>query len=69
VCHCIVGVATLLGREGSRGCGLAGTALPGKEGSSDEIDYNNKDGRGRHKRGGADDDDKQRERSFNNSRQ
>jgi hypothetical protein len=40
---CVVGVATLLGREGSGGHGPAGTALPGQEGSGDGIDYKYKD--------------------------
>ncbi len=54
-------MAVLLGREGSGGCGLVGVALPGQEGSGDGIDYNDKDGGRRHKRGGADDNNKRQE--------
>ncbi len=59
MCHCVVGAAALSGHEGSGGRGLAGAALPGQEGSSDRTDYNDKDGGRCHKRGGAEDDDKQ----------
>ncbi len=68
MCGCVVGVAVLLGREGSGGRGLVGTALPGQEGSGDGIDYNDKDGGRCHKRGGADDNDKEQKLSFDNAR-
>ncbi len=60
MCCYIVTAAALLGREGSGGRGPVGAALL-EEGSSDGIDYDNKDGGGRNKRGGADDDCTSRE--------
>jgi hypothetical protein len=58
VCRCVVGAVTLLRHEGSGGCGPAGMALRGQEGSSDGVDYDNKDGGQCHKRSGADNNDK-----------
>ncbi len=66
--HCIVRATTLLGCESSGGRGLAGVALLGQEGSGDGINYDNKDGGQCHTRGGADNDDKQQERSLNHAR-
>ncbi len=43
VCHCVVGAAVLLGREGSGGHVPVGAGLPGQEGSGDGIDYDNED--------------------------
>jgi hypothetical protein len=66
--HCVVWVAALLGREGSGGHGPAGAALPEQEGSGDGIDYDDEDGRQRHKRGGANNGNMRQERSFDNAR-
>jgi hypothetical protein len=39
VCYCVVlAAAALLGVESSGGCGSAGVALPGQEGSSVRIE-------------------------------
>jgi hypothetical protein len=62
--HCWGG--GIIGREGSGGHGPAGVALPGQESSGDRIDYDDKDGGQCHKRGGANINDKQRKRLFNN---
>jgi hypothetical protein len=48
--------------EGSGRRGPAGAALPGQEDSGDGIEYDDKDGGQCHKRGGAEDDNKQQER-------
>jgi hypothetical protein len=69
VCHCVVGASGLLGFEGSGGHGLASTALLGQEGNADGIDYNDQDSGRRHKRGVADDNNKQQERLFDIARQ
>ncbi len=53
MCHCVVGAVALLGREGSGRRGPVGMALPGQEGSSDRINYKDKDGGQPYKRGGA----------------
>ncbi len=57
MCHCVVGAAALLGREGSGGHGPAGAALLGQEGSGDGIDYDKKDGGLCHRIGGVGDND------------
>jgi hypothetical protein len=49
--------------------GPVGAAFPGQEGSSDRIDFKDEDGQRCHLRGGADNNDKQQERSFDNARQ
>ncbi len=59
MCHCVVGAEALLGCEGSGRHVPMGTTLPGQEGSGDKINYNNDDGGRHHKRGGADNDNKQ----------
>jgi hypothetical protein len=61
VCCCVVGVAALLGHEGSGRHGPAGMVLPGQENSIDRINYDNEDGGQGHKRGGADCNNKQQE--------
>jgi hypothetical protein len=58
----------LLGHEGSGGRGLASAVLPGQEGSNDGIDYDDKDGGQRHKKGGMDNNEKQQERSVDDAR-
>jgi hypothetical protein len=66
---CIIGAAVILGHEVSGGHGPAGAALPGQEVRGHKIDYNDKDGGQRHKKEGADDNNKQQERSFDDTRQ
>jgi hypothetical protein len=69
VCHCIVGVALLLRHESSGGRGPAGVVLPVQEGSGDGINYDNKDGGGRHKIGGAGNANMQQEQVIDDARQ